>query len=76
MSDSFELAIGIALLIACVGSLLALRPRNGKPYLWVTKPFVGPSVAVVIVVGAAVGAVLLASYFTTVDNLTLSGTVS
>ena len=75
MSDKMELISGFMLLLVSLGSLVALRPRDGKTFWWLKKPFVGPSVAVFIVTGVAIAAIMLASYFTRIDDVTLSGKI-
>jgi len=76
MSNFDQLVAAIALLIGSFGSLIVLRPRHGVPFRWVTVPLVGPTVSILIVTGFVVGAVLLAGYFTTIDNVTLTGATS
>jgi len=76
MSDKMELISGIMLLLVSLGSLVALYPRDGKPIWWIKTPFVGPSVAILIVTGVAIAAIMLASYFTNIDDVALSGKFS
>ena len=73
MSDFAKLLIGLALLLSSVGALMVLRPRGGKTISWTTKPFVGPLLGVLITVAFGVGIILVAAYFTTIDNMKLSG---
>jgi hypothetical protein len=70
MSEMAELLSGIALLCISLGVLMAVRPRKGKPIGWVRKPFVGPTLAIVLVAGIGMGTVFLANYFTTIDDMT------
>jgi len=76
MSDFNELLSAIVLLVVSFGMLIVFYPRNGRPRRWLTKPVIEPSATILIVTGFAIGAMLLLSYFTTLDNLNLSGQMS
>ena len=73
MSNFTELASSLIVLIVSIGAMVALRPRKGVPIWWVRLPFVGPLLTILIVTGIAVGGILLASYFTSIDDINLSG---
>ena len=74
MSDLGQLLIGLTLLILSLGIVIFLRPQRGKSVsAFVKKPLVGPLLASLVTVGFGVGLILLASYFTTIDNVKLSG---
>ena len=72
MSDLAELLTGSILLVASFGTLAALLPRKGRAISWVRKPFVEPSLAILIVAAMALGVIFLANYFTTIDNFRLA----
>jgi hypothetical protein len=73
MSNFAELVTSVIVLIVSFSAMVALRPKKGVPIWWVRLPFVGPLVTILIVTGIAVGGVLLASYFTAIDDINLSG---
>ena len=73
MADASELLIGFTLVIVSIGGWFACLPRRGKTLSFVKKPFVGPAVAVLIICGLALGIIEIMAYFTTIDNLLLSG---
>ena len=74
MSDLAQLLIGLTLLVLSFGTVIFLRPLHGKsPSAFVKKPLMGPLLASLITTGFGVGILLLASYFTTIDNMKLSG---
>jgi hypothetical protein len=73
MSDSSELLAGIALLIVSAGVFLACLPRHGKTAWVARKPFLAPVLTILIIGGLAMGCIEILSYFTTIDDLTLSG---
>ena len=73
MSNATQLFIGLALVIASIGGWFACLPRHGKVLSFVRKPFVGPTLAILIICGLALGIIEIMAYFTTVDDLTLSG---
>jgi hypothetical protein len=75
LSDTSELLFGITLVFITVGSMAICLPRNGKTAWFVHKPFLAPAVSVLIITGLALGLILLAAYFTTIDDATLSGAV-
>ena len=68
-----ELLMGITLLIVSAGSLTACLPRNGKKAWFVGIPFLDAGVPVLILSVFAIGVVLVVAYFTTIDDMTLSG---
>ena len=73
MSDTTELVLGLTLVILSIGGWFACLPRHGKVHAFVKKPFVGPTLAILIICGLAVGVIEIMAYFTAVDDLTLSG---
>jgi hypothetical protein len=75
MSDMSELLTGLTLIVISIGALFACAPRGGKSLSFVTKPFIGPGVSIVVVAGLVIGVLLIASYFTTIDDATLTGMV-
>jgi hypothetical protein len=72
MSDLTQLLLGSALIIAGFGSLMAFRIA-GKTLAWVRAPFVGPSVAILIVTSLAIGSILISGYFTSIDDINVKG---
>ena len=75
MSDSSEILLGIALLVVSFGILFACLPRHGKTAWIARKPFLAPALTIVIIGGLAMGLIEILSYFTTIDDLTLSGKI-
>ena len=75
MSDFTELITGVALILISLGSVVILRPRGEKTNSWIKLPFVGPLLAVLITSGFGIGILFLANYFTTMDDLNISGRV-
>jgi hypothetical protein len=73
MSDTSELLLGITLLVVSIGSFFALLPRNGKTAWIVQRPFLAPALTVLVITGLAIGCIEVIAYFTTVDDITLSG---
>jgi hypothetical protein len=73
MSNTSQLLVGITSLIVSSGVLVACLPQHGKTAWVVRKPFVAPALAILMICGLAIGLVEIASYFTTIDELTLSG---
>jgi hypothetical protein len=74
MSDLAELLIGVTLILISFGLLIVLHPQRGKTTISLVKmPFVGPFLGALITAGFGVGILLLASYFTTIDDLKMSG---
>jgi hypothetical protein len=70
------LLVGIALLVGSAGWLTICLPRNEKRAWFVGVPFFDAGVPIAILTMFIVGAVLILAYFTTIDDLTLSGAVS
>ncbi|MEP7031365.1 MAG: hypothetical protein ABI830_10570 [Pseudolabrys sp.] len=73
MSDLSQLLIGGGLVLLSIGAWIACLPRGGKTRSFVTMPFLAPAVSVVIIGCFAMGLILVAAYFTTIDDATLSG---
>jgi hypothetical protein len=73
LSETSELLLGITLLVVSIGSFIALLPRNGKTVRVVQRPFIAPVLTVLVITGLAIGCIEIIAYFTTVDDITLSG---
>jgi hypothetical protein len=73
LSDSSELLIGVTLLVVSIAIFVLCLPRRGKTAWFVRVPFLAPMVAVLLIGGFAVGLIEIAAYYTTIDDLTLSG---
>ncbi len=71
-----DLLIPIMLISIAVGALIACLPRNGKNAWFVGKPFLEPAGSVIILAIGLMGLVLIVGYFTTIDDVTLSGGVT
>lgn len=76
LSELSQLTIGIALVLISLGTLVVCLPRKGKTARFVKTPFLAPAISVVMICELALGLILLAAYFTTIDNATLSGRLS
>jgi ABC-type spermidine/putrescine transport system permease subunit II len=68
-----DLLSGIVLLIITVALAIASYPRHGKTAAFVRKPFLGPLVSVAIVTGLSISLLLIATYFSNFDDITLVG---
>ncbi len=68
-----QLLIGLALLIVGVGSLLLCVPRRGKTAWFVGMPLFESGVPILMIGAFAIGLILIAAYFTTIDDATLVG---
>ena len=68
-----ELFIGATLLVVSVVSLIACRPRKEKKAWFVGVPFLEPGASILMITAFALGVILIAAYFTTIDDATLSG---
>lgn len=55
------------------GSLIAVLPRNGKTAWFAKVPFLSSGVPLLMIGTFAIGLILIAAYFTTIDDATLSG---
>ena len=73
MSDMAELLIGSSLVIAALGLLFVSLPRRGRVAWFVRKPVLSSSVPILIITALAMGFVLLAAYFTAIDDGKLIG---
>jgi hypothetical protein len=60
-------------MVLSIGAFVALLPRKGKTIWIVRKPFLAPTLTVLIIGALAMGLIELTAYFTAVDELTLSG---
>jgi hypothetical protein len=63
-------------MLVSAGSVFASIPRNGKTAWFVGKPFLAPFVSILVVTGLTIGVLLIAAYFTTIDDATLAGAVN
>jgi hypothetical protein len=73
MSQLSQLLTGLTLLVASAVAVFILRPRRGKA-VWVARqPLLAPAVSVLIIGGLAIGLILIAAYFTNIDQMTLRG---
>jgi hypothetical protein len=73
LSDLSELLIGATLLVVSIASLLVFVPRKGKKAWFVGVPFLEPGVSILMITAFAIGLILIAAYFTAIDDATLSG---
>ncbi len=73
MSDLSQILIGLTLTIIGIGSVILSIPRRETTAWFVGKPFLEPGVPIVIIATLAIGLILVASYFTTIDTVTLIG---
>ena len=73
MSDLSQLLIGLVLAFIGIGSVAACVPRKGNLAWFVGKPFLEPGVPVAMIATSAIGLILIAAYFTTIDNASLAG---
>jgi hypothetical protein len=73
MSQMSQLLTGLSLLVASAVAVFILRPRRGEA-VWVARqPLLAPAVSVLIIGGLAIGLIMIAAYFTTIDQVTLRG---
>ena len=73
MSELSQLFTGLTLLVVSAVAIFILRPRHGKT-VWVGRqPLLAPAASVLIIGGLAIGLILIAAYFTTIDQMTLRG---
>jgi len=73
MSDWQQLLVGGALVIAGLVVLLVSIPRHGKKAWFVKVPFLEPTMSILIISSFAIGLILIAAYFTTIDDATIGG---
>jgi hypothetical protein len=73
LSDLSELLIGSTLLVISIGALIACLPRKGKKAWFVGIPFLEPGASILMITAFAIGLILIAAYFTTIDDATLTG---
>ena len=66
-----ELLIGVALVAMGIGSLIACMPRRGKTAWFIGKPLLESGVPIAMIAMFAIGLILVAAYFTTIDDVTL-----
>jgi len=65
--------IGIVMLAVSVGVLFVSYPRGGKKAWFVGVPFLESGVSILVVTCFCVGLILIAGYFTGIDEGTLTG---
>jgi len=75
MLDFTELMTGAALILISLGLVVILRQRGAKSNSWIKLPFVGPFLGVLITSGFGIGILFLVNYFTTIDDINMSGRV-
>jgi hypothetical protein len=68
-----DLIFGIALMLVSGVLVAACRPRNGQTLSLVKKPLVGPALGILITASFAIGILFIAAYFTTIDEIAISG---
>jgi len=73
LSDLSELLIGTTLLVVSIASLLVCIPRKGNKAWFVGVPFLEPGASILMITAFATGLILIAAYFTAIDDATLSG---
>jgi len=73
VTEAQGLIVGIVLLVVGIGVLLVCRPRGGKSARFVGIPFLEPGVSVLVVACLCLGLILIAGYFTGIDEATLTG---
>jgi hypothetical protein len=73
MTDFEQLTIGSAMVIAGLAVLFVSLPRHGKKAWFVKVPFVEPTMSILIISSFAIGLILIAAYFTTIDDATIGG---
>ena len=66
-----ELAIGLLLVLAGIGSAYALAPR-GRRSGWLARlSFIEPFAAIVLLASLMLGVLFVAAHFSTIDNATM-----
>jgi hypothetical protein len=73
VSQLSQLLTGLILLVASAVAILILLPRHGRTAWVAHQPLLAPAMSVLIIGGLAIGLILIAAYFTTIDNMTLRG---
>ncbi len=68
-----QLLTGFTLLIVSVGGFYACLPRNGQTVWFARKPFFAPALTILIIGVFALGLIEILAYFTTIDDITMSG---
>jgi hypothetical protein len=71
-----QLLIGVVLIFIGVASLIVCLPRKGKKAWFVGKPLFESGVPILMITMFAIGIMLVAAHFTTIDDATLAGAVS
>jgi hypothetical protein len=66
-----ELAIGLLLVLAGIGSIYALASRAGRQGWFARLPFIEPFAAIVLVASLMLGVLFVAAHFSTIDNATM-----
>ena len=70
-----NLLIGIALIVIGIGSVFACVPRGGKKVWFVGNPVLEPVLPVLMIAAVVLGGVLVAGHLTTIDDITMAGSV-
>jgi hypothetical protein len=73
LSELSQLLIGVTLIFITIGLLIACLPRRGKTAWFVGKPVLAPAVTILMIATLATGFLLIAAYFTAIDEATLAG---
>jgi uncharacterized protein YjeT (DUF2065 family) len=66
-----ELAIGLLLVLAGIGSVYALAPRARRKGWFAKLSFIEPFAAIVLVASLMLGVLFVAAHFATIDNAIL-----
>jgi hypothetical protein len=73
LTDLSQLLIGLTLTALSVGSLMVFYPRKGKTAWFVEVPVLNSAIPILMIGTFAIGLMLVAFYFSAVDNATLTG---
>jgi len=73
LTDLSQLLIGLALTGISIGALILFYPRQGKTAWFVEVPVLNSAIPIVMIGCFAIGLMLVAFYFSTVDDATLTG---
>ena len=70
---SIAASIGLALTGLSIGALILFYPRKGKTAWFIEVPILNSAIPILMISCFAIGLMLVAFYFSTIDNATLSG---
>jgi len=73
MTALSQLLTGLALTGLSIGSLIVFYPRKGKTAWFVEVPILNSAIPILMIGTFAIGLMLVAFYFSTVDDATLTG---